>query len=483
MKFFILLKYFIYLILIGIVFSLRYPINKNLDNSTGSEDLIEIELRSVYINYTRNNNVISIFHTNFCGYCYFLIEMLKWASSYPVVSNWKFLSVNCTRKQLICKHYNITKLPTIKTYINKTELPYQAPYELIPFLEYLIKLSTPSIIEIFDNNEKKDNDINMANNNKNINSDININLNNNINITNNMSLTEFYNKLGYFSPIVEYNPNNTEFYNCIVNYANNKYKTIFYFGLKKIKNNINKERIIFDNNGAPFIFIWDGNCTNVDIFLEEHIFPLVTIITESSFFYNLNKRHKLLVMLFGFLSNNKTKKFVYNQYKHIAHEKKKFIFSFLNYTNTSEINHYFGIKLYSRSELKLVIFDFAKSMYYIHPIVYDINYNEPEEIFNDYNKILTNLSEIEFTTGYFFKDLLLKLGINEITTYVCFILISLLIIFVILFSSIFIFICKRVCPPELGDDEKTVDNNEYKNNSNNNEIKKENIKNTKLKMD
>lgn len=122
-------------------------------------------------------------------------------------------------------------------------------------------------------------------------------------------------------------------------------------------------------------------------------------------------------------------------------------------------------------------------MYYIHPIVYDINYNEPEEIFNDYNKILTNLSEIEFTTGYFFKDLLLKLGINEITTYVCFILISLLIIIVILFSSIFIFICKRVCPPELGDDEKTVDNNEYKNNSNNNEIKKENIKNTKLKMD
>ena len=322
MKFFILFKYFIYLILIGIVFSLRYPINKNLDNSTGSEDLIEIELRSVYINYTRNNNVISIFHTNFCGYCYFLIEMFKWASSYPVVSNWKFLSVNCTRKQLICKHYNITKLPTIKTYINKTELPYQAPYELIPFLEYLIKLSTPSIIEIFDNNEKKDNDINIVNNNKNINSDININLNNSINITNNMSLTEFYNKLGYFSPIVEYNPNNTEFYNCIVNYANNKYKTIFYFGLKKIKNNINKERIIFDNNGAPFIFIWDGNCTNVDIFLEEHIFPLVTIITESSFFYNLNKRHKLLVMLFGFLSNNKTKKFVYNQYKHIAYEKK-----------------------------------------------------------------------------------------------------------------------------------------------------------------
>ena len=115
---------FIYLNLIRNIISIKYPFNQDLDNITGTQDLIEIETRSSYVNYTKYNKAISIFHTNFCRYCYFLIEIFKWASSYNKVSDWKFLSVNCTRKQLICKFYNITKLPTIKTYINnRTELP------------------------------------------------------------------------------------------------------------------------------------------------------------------------------------------------------------------------------------------------------------------------------------------------------------------------------------------------------------------------
>ena len=151
MKIFILLNYFIYIYLLEKVLSLRYPINQNLDNSTGNQELIEIEKRIDYVNYTKYNKAISIFHANFCGFCYYLVEIFKWASSYSNVSDWKFLSVNCTNKQLICKHYNITKFPTIKTYIyNRTDLPYEAPLELMPLLEYLIKLSTPSLIEIIE---------------------------------------------------------------------------------------------------------------------------------------------------------------------------------------------------------------------------------------------------------------------------------------------------------------------------------------------
>jgi hypothetical protein len=414
--------------------------------------------------------VISIFHANFCGYCYLLLEIFRWASSYPAVSNWKFLSVNCTRKQLICKNYNITKLPTIKTYVDRTELPYQPPFELIPLIEYLIKLSTPSFIEITNNKNNNSNFIEHINNGT-----------SNYNMSISLDKSEFYENFGYFSPLIEYNENKTEFYNCIEEMANDKYKTIFYFGMKKI--NGSDEKIIIDNEGAPFIFNWDGNCTNADLFLEKHIFPLITIITDNSFFYYLSKKHKLLVMLFGFLSNNKTKNFVNNEYKHFAHGKEKLIFCFLNYTNTSEINRYFKVKLYSRTELKLVIFDFNRSMYYIHPLVYDVNFNQPEEILHDFNLTLFNLSAIEFTTGYLFKDILIKYGFNEITTSLILWLVSGLLLIVVIISIIFIAFCKKFCPSEIEDDENIEKNNEDNNKDNKNETNKNDNKNTKLKTE
>ena len=479
MKISFLFKYYFYVSLINSIFSLRYPINKNLDNSTGKFDLIDIELRSIFNNYTKHNNVISIFHAYFCRYCYVLLDIFKWASSYSKVSNWKFLSVNCTRKKIMCQDLNITKLPTIKTYVDRTELPYQAPYELIPLLEYLIKLSTPPLIDIIEDSK-----------------DIKMNVNKNIIKDNNtsddnlsMNISEFYKNYGYFSPLIEYNSNTTGFYNCIISLADEKYWPIFYFGMKHLKNNKTenkneKEKIIFDNNGAPFEYIWNGNCTDVDLFLDEHIFPLVTIIDENIFFYNLNKKHKLLVMLFGFLVNNKTNNFVNNEYKYLAHKYHKYIFSFLNYTNTSIINRYFKIKLYSKTELKLVIFDFSKSKYYIHPMVYDVDYNKPEEMIYDFNEILSNLTKIEFTTGYFIKDLMHKFGIYEFTTTFCFLLICFIIFIVTSIIVACVALCKKVCPSEIEDDEKFEENDGKKENKNNDlKNEKNNNENIKLKKE
>ena len=451
----------IYIKLIRIVLSLRYPINKNLDNSTGTQELIEIETRSIYVNYTKFNKAISIFHTNYCRYCFYLIEIFKWASSYSNVSDWKFLSVNCTRKQLICKFYNITKLPTIKTHIyNRSELPYEAPYELIPLLEYLIKLSNSPMIEIIENS----------------------NINNISNLTNFTNISEFYKNFGYFSPLIEYKHNKSEFYNCITDLANNKYRTIFYFGMKRIQSSM-EEKIIIDNDGAPFTYIWEGNCTNVDTFLDKHIFPLVTIIDENVFFYKLNKRKKIVVMLFGYITNIDTKNFINNEYKLLAYQNNKLIFCFLNYRNTSEINRYFEVKLYANSELKLIIFDFSKSKYYIHPIVYDVNYNKPEEIFSDFNTILKNLSEIYFTTGYFFKDLLIRLGYEEFTTSLSITIIFIIILITILVSFGCTMFCNKFCPSEIEDNENYEQNNEDKNIKNDINKEKNKIEDNKLKKE
>ena len=448
MNIFSFFQILIFINIFELIISLRYPINKDLDNTTGQINLIEIETRKSYLNYTKEDKVISLFYSNFCKYCNYLYDIFKWGSTYNNVSDWKFLWVNCTKKQLLCNNFNISRFPTIKTYINKTELPYQAPLELIPLLEYLIKLSTPSTIEI-----------------------------------NSTTLSTFYTDYGYFSPVVEYKTINNSFYKCVNNLGENKFKTNFYFGMKMIVNNSIEEKIIIDNKGAPFIHIWNNNCTNVEQFLEEHIFPLITNVNEATFFYELNKSKKLLIMLFGFLSNNKTNNFVENNYKHLAHKKNKYIFSFLNYTNTKKLNSYFNIKLYSDSELALIIFDFNKTKYYTHDIIYDLNYNSPEEIINDFDIIISNLSNINFITGYFFKDLLEKFGIHKITNKITLILIFVILSFTVLISISCTLFCKKFCPSEIEENDSIIiDNFNYNNfgdknnsgkNKDNNKLKKE----------
>ena len=435
--------------LIKAIISLRYPINHDLDNSTGVINLIEIESKKSFNNYTKEGKALSLFFANFCKYCKYLLDIFKWASTYNYVSDWKFLTINCTEKQLLCHNLNITRYPKIKTYINKTELPYKAPFELIPLLEYLIKLSAPSLIEI---NGK-------------------------------MTVSKFYADYGYFSPIIEYKSKDNQFYKCIKNLSEKDYKTIFYLGMNQIsypENNDNhhliKEKIIIDNNGAPFIYIWDNNCSNIDNFLKEHIFPLITIINnETTFFYEVNKAKKILVMLFGYLSNNKIQYFFDNYYKYLDYEKNKYIFCFLNYTNTKQINHYFSAKLYADSELKLIIFDFNKTKYYSHQIIYDVNFNKPEEIISDFNIILSNLTNVYFTTGYFLKDLLNNFGINEITKKFGLILALVIILITVLVTVSCTFFCKKFCPSEI-EENFNLDDNLEKNNSINNEK-------TKLKND
>ena len=60
-----ILSYFQIIIFINIfelIISLRYPLHKDLDNSTGQIDLIEIETRKNYINYTKETEVIYIYN-------------------------------------------------------------------------------------------------------------------------------------------------------------------------------------------------------------------------------------------------------------------------------------------------------------------------------------------------------------------------------------------------------------------------------------
>ena len=441
MKIIFLIKLFLFLYLPLFVIPAKYPINEHLDNSTGIQSLINIENRTTYVRFLKNSSVISLFHSNICIYCNILIELLNYASSYKEVKNWSFLRVNCSEKQLICSFYNVTKLPTIKVYVNKTELFYRAPHELVPLIEFLRKLSSPTLIEI---NEKKDN----------------------------YSENDFYRDYDKISPIVEYNENDTNFYSCIENLALNKYRDTFYFGMKKIYNESIKQKIIFDYWGASCIKIWDGNCTKIDLFLKENKFPLLTNI-DDTFLFNTYKEHKIIVMLFGYLKNKKTKDFIFNEYKFIAHDNRSLTFCYANYPNTSEIHRYFNVKLYSETEIKLVVFDFKISQYYVHPLYFDMDINSPEEININFRNLLSDLSQISFTTGYLIKDILYNFGITDISSKVIFWLAILIIVFVTSVIIIFTMLCKKIFPSVDGFDD------DIKINEVNEEIKNKDIKKNK----
>ena len=133
------------------------------------------------------------------------------------------------------------------------------------------------------------------------------------------------------------------------------------------------------------------------------------------------------------------------------------------------MNHYFSVKLYGKSELKLIIYDFNKSKYYNEPNIYDLNYNNPKEIIEEFNYILNNLTNITFTTGNFFKDFLEKHGINEITKKLCLIFVLIILFWTILLSVCCTLFCKKFCPAEI-DEEEFFDNNLI-NNDNNKKLK------------
>ena len=104
-------------------------------------------------------------------------------------------------------------------------------------------------------------------------------------------------------------------------------------------------------------------------------------------------------------------------------------------------------------------------------MIYDVNYNKPEEIISDFNFILSNLSNIQFTTGYFLKDILNKYGIYEITNKFSLILCIVIILFTVFITLSCTYFCKKYCPSEIEDN----DNNNIEKNANDN-INNENKK-------
>ena len=421
--------------------SVKYPINENIGTSEQDKvTAINIEKKSEYDKtILENDYVISIFHMDWCIHCRRFLPIFDEVSSYTKVKHWKFLKIACSKNKQLCKSFYISGYPTIKVYRYSEELKLSPPRELEALLEFLLKISNNPLINI--KTDKFD----------------------------------FYKDYGTFSPIVEYNPKNYDFIGCINSLANKKYLNTYYFGIIK-KENLSKEKIFFDFDGFNVEYIWDNNCENVNNFLNENTYPILSEVDVKLIRKFLNDKRTVFI-LFGDLHNNKIDNFIHKYYKNIAYKNRKYVFGFIDYYHNQQIANYFKVNITNSSEIVIYIKDFDNEIYHIHKPI-SINQNTEEEISNKINKIINNISKLKFTSGYKIKDFFIKLGLAKMS------LTKKIIIFIVFF-----FVVLAGCIYLFGLDEEEDDTDNKKSYGKTvkevkkDENKEENIKDGKMKKD
>ena len=367
---------------------LIYPINKDIDKSNKNKiTTIVIKTKEQYINYILNYEyVASLIYFNPFENFSEIINKFDQASSYQVLNKWIFLRIECEKSNDIYQLFekNDKTMPLIKIFIKSKEikaLNSLIHFEMPELLEFLLKYSDNPIIEISDKDNIKD----------------------------------FYNKYGTFSPLIIYDKENTELISCIIMLAKKKYKNYFYFGTIPIQLiNEKMEKIIFDNDNYPISMTWDKECDDIDSFLSQNIYPLVNKV-DKALIYKLKIDPKILVTIICNLSkNNKNNNFINNYYKKNSYINRKLAFGYIDYNENNSIISKYNIEIKNENDIILMLYDFNENIYYIDRNKFNFNEQKEQELYEYINELCSDLSQISFTSGSLFKDLIRKIGLNKI---------------------------------------------------------------------
>ena len=381
---------FFLLICFQIIYAKKYPIYNNISNSEiGSIKTILIKSKENYLDYVlQRNYVISLTEFSIYEKEPKIISLFDKLSSYKILKDWNFLRIQCYEKNPLCDLLSIDiinkKIPSIKIYVKSQEIKtskIMLEFDISDFIELLLKLSSNPLIEI------KNNDIN-----------------------------NFYKNYGTFSPLVYYNPKNTEFISCINLLSKKKYFKNFYFGLNAInttnisKPDAKKENIIFNFDNMPISLTWDRDCDDVDNFLEQNKYPLLTKINMNKEFINeIIVDEKILVLLIAYTSTyDKTVQFINNEYKKLAYTYRELAFGYYFYDEFDGNNYIMNktnFKLHSKenNSMKILLFNCSDDSFYIYPIAFNINSTNADKIFNSMNNIISSYHDLPFHHGNIFE--------------------------------------------------------------------------------
>ena len=422
---------FIFLFLLTLVFCRKYPIYDNIEKSKkGKKRAIDVASSEDYIEYVKNNKyVFAYFHSDWCDECEEFLPLLDEASTYKILNKkWVFLKVDCAKNNHVCMYLGVEQYPTNEIYVNNEQVYVELPKELVPLLELLYKLSTEPIVII-------------------------------------KSREEFFKKYGYYSPIVEIEKQNEieekkeekvvkkvaknkteeeddddddeddekeqkennqesdestdlekdeDFLNCITKVAKTDFLQTFYFGLTETKDY--KEKIVFDNDGYPVTYLWDGICQNAIDFLNANKYPLMSKV-DKYLLTELDDDPRTLITIVTFPDNEKINKFIYSMFKKLAYDNKKYCFGYVNYTEDPEVFDYYAkIQLNNTNEIQLIMNNFEERSFYLHTSIFNIENQTEKEIFDEMNLLISNITGLNFITNSKFQDFINFIGFNKMDT-------------------------------------------------------------------
>ena len=384
------LNFLFCLINLQLITSIKYPVFNNI--STSEFDHIQsilIKSKEQFLDYILNQKyVISLTQFTLYEKEPEILSVFDKVSSYKILNDWNFHKIQCYEENDLCNllSSNIQNkyLPSIKIYIKSQEIKTSSniinKFSVSDLLEFLLKLSSNPIIEI------KNNDINS-----------------------------FYEKYTKYSPIIYYVQKNTEFISCINLLSKKKYFEYFYFGIYAMNNTelkTKKEKIFFDNEKMPISKTWERDCDEIDEFLEQNKYPLLSKV-DNKLLQQLSKDQKVLVVLIGYISlNDMIIKFINNEFKKLAYAHKNpdtvFAFDFNNeLTNDNYLVNKTGFKFVSSdiNTMKLLFYNFSNELYYKHLLPYKLNSTNAESIYERINFLLENINKLPFTCGSLWQDI------------------------------------------------------------------------------
>ena len=203
---------------------------------------------------------------------------------------------------------------------------------------------------------------------------------------------------------------------CIKKVANNEFLQTYYFGVTETKDN--KEKIVFDNGNYPTVYLWDGVCQNAIKFLHANKYPLLYNV-DKYYIKDLDEEEesRILVTLMTFPNNPKITNFISNDFKKLANENREYLFGYVDYEIDKDVfNNSISFYLNDTNEIQLIIYDFLYKSYYVHKEVFKIGQQNEKQIINEIEKLLLNITNLNFETGSKFQDFINFIGFNKMTT-------------------------------------------------------------------
>ena len=416
----------IFSFLICFISCFRYPIYEEirLSKMNKKPKSIIVTQYDDYLNYIKKYNYIfAYFYSEFCDECDEFLPILEESSKYKIINrNWVLIKIDCSQVNDVCQYLGVEQFPYYERHRKQEQVELmELPNELTPFLELLFKLCTEPIVQI---NSKE----------------------------------EFFEYYSFYAPIVEIekpkienktivkkikkenydeeededededeeivdiksneneNEKENDFMECIKKIANNEFLQTYYFGVTETKDN--KEKIVFDNGNYPTVYLWDGVCQNAIKFLNANKYPLLYNV-DKYYIKELNEEEesRVLVTLMTFTNNSKITNFISTDFKKLAYENREYLFGYVDYEIDKDVfNNSMSFYLNDTNEMQLIIYDFLYKSYYVHNEVFKIGQQNEKQIINEIEKLLLNITNLNFETGSKFQDFINFIGFNKMTT-------------------------------------------------------------------